>query len=206
MRDGGRGGSIILLSSIDSLYAAPGGEGIYGACKAAINNITPTMAVELGQHQIRVNAIAPAAVETPADRALAGDGGRPPGALRLLSAPPSGPAGGRRRCCRVLRLRRGRVGVGIDPAGVRRRGDDQRPISLSHARQPRAGVSCGRKSVVLRPCRSTLSIFCPGPTSTRRPTTLTRTRSSTLFVAARSTPSIWIRWRCARSTASTPSA
>src|SRR5215813_4534063 len=65
MRDGGRGGSIIFLSSIDSLYAAPGGEGIYGACKAAINNITQTMAVELGQHQIRVNAIAPAVVETP---------------------------------------------------------------------------------------------------------------------------------------------
>jgi len=65
MRDGGRGGSIVFLSSIDSLYAAPGGEGIYGACKAAINNITQTMAVELGQYQIRVNAIAPAVVETP---------------------------------------------------------------------------------------------------------------------------------------------
>src|SRR4029450_13679373 len=61
----GSGGSIIFLSSIDSLYAAPGGEGIYGACKAAINNITQTMAVELGQFQIRVNAIAPAVVETP---------------------------------------------------------------------------------------------------------------------------------------------
>ena len=55
----------MFLSSIDSLYAAPGGEGIYGACKAAINNITQTMAVELGQYQIRVNAIAPAVVETP---------------------------------------------------------------------------------------------------------------------------------------------
>jgi NAD(P)-dependent dehydrogenase (short-subunit alcohol dehydrogenase family) len=65
MRDGGTGGSIIFLSSIDSLYAAPGGEGIYGACKAAINNVTQTMAVELGQHMIRVNAIAPALVETP---------------------------------------------------------------------------------------------------------------------------------------------
>src|SRR5262249_40477947 len=31
----------------------------------AINNITQTMAVELGQYQIRVNAIAPAVVETP---------------------------------------------------------------------------------------------------------------------------------------------
>ena len=65
MRSLGHGGSIIFLSSIDSLYAAPGGEGIYGACKAAINNITQTMAVELGQYQIRVNAIAPAVVETP---------------------------------------------------------------------------------------------------------------------------------------------
>jgi 7-alpha-hydroxysteroid dehydrogenase len=65
MRDGATGGSIIFLSSIDSLYAAPGGEGIYGACKAAINNVTQTMAVELGQYQIRVNAIAPAVVETP---------------------------------------------------------------------------------------------------------------------------------------------
>jgi NAD(P)-dependent dehydrogenase (short-subunit alcohol dehydrogenase family) len=65
MRAGGKGGSIIFLSSIDSLYAAPGGEGIYGACKAAINNITQTMAVEFGQYGIRVNAIAPAVVETP---------------------------------------------------------------------------------------------------------------------------------------------
>ena len=65
MRDGGRGGSIVFLSSIDSLYAAPGGEGIYGACKAALNNVTQTMAVELGQYGIRVNAIAPALVETP---------------------------------------------------------------------------------------------------------------------------------------------
>lgn len=65
MRDQGTGGSIIFLSSINGLYAAPGGEGIYGACKAAINNVTQTMAVELGQYRIRVNAIAPALVETP---------------------------------------------------------------------------------------------------------------------------------------------
>jgi NAD(P)-dependent dehydrogenase (short-subunit alcohol dehydrogenase family) len=65
MRQSGKGGAIIFLSSIDSLYAAPGGEGIYGACKAAINNIVQTMAVELGQYGIRVNAIAPAVIETP---------------------------------------------------------------------------------------------------------------------------------------------
>jgi NAD(P)-dependent dehydrogenase (short-subunit alcohol dehydrogenase family) len=65
MRERGTGGVILFMSSIDSLYAAPGGEGIYGACKAALNNVTQTMAVELGQHGIRVNAIAPAVVETP---------------------------------------------------------------------------------------------------------------------------------------------
>ena len=59
------GGSIIMMSSIDSFYATPGGEIVYGACKAGINNITQTLAVELGQYNIRVNAIAPAIVETP---------------------------------------------------------------------------------------------------------------------------------------------
>ena len=65
MRASGKGGCILFLSSIDSFYAAPGGEGIYGACKAAINNIVQTMGIELGQYGIRVNAIAPAVVETP---------------------------------------------------------------------------------------------------------------------------------------------
>jgi NAD(P)-dependent dehydrogenase (short-subunit alcohol dehydrogenase family) len=53
------------MSSIDSLYAAPGGEGVYAACKAALNSLTQTMAVELGQYRIRVNAIAPAVIVTP---------------------------------------------------------------------------------------------------------------------------------------------
>jgi NAD(P)-dependent dehydrogenase (short-subunit alcohol dehydrogenase family) len=65
MRGQGSGGAILFLSSIDGLCAAPGGEGVYGACKAALNNITQTMAVEWGQYRIRVNAIAPAVVETP---------------------------------------------------------------------------------------------------------------------------------------------
>jgi NAD(P)-dependent dehydrogenase (short-subunit alcohol dehydrogenase family) len=65
MRAKGNGGAILFLSSIDSLYAAPGGEGIYAACKAALNSITQSMAVELGQYGIRVNALAPAVVETP---------------------------------------------------------------------------------------------------------------------------------------------
>jgi 7-alpha-hydroxysteroid dehydrogenase len=65
MRASGRGGVILFMSSIDSLYAAPGGEGIYAACKAALNSIVQSMAIELGQFGIRVNALAPAVVETP---------------------------------------------------------------------------------------------------------------------------------------------
>ena len=65
MRQAGKGGLILFLSSIDSLYAAPGGEGIYAACKAALNSVVQSMAIELGQFGIRVNALAPAIVETP---------------------------------------------------------------------------------------------------------------------------------------------
>jgi len=65
MRAGGKGGSLIFLSSLDALNACPGGEGCYGAAKAAITHIMQTMAVELGRYNIRVNAIAPGLVETP---------------------------------------------------------------------------------------------------------------------------------------------
>ncbi len=65
MRDSGRGGLLLFMSSISGLHSAPGGDGIYAACKAALNSLTRTMAVELGQFRIRVNAIAPAVVMTP---------------------------------------------------------------------------------------------------------------------------------------------
>ncbi|QIB34595.1 SDR family NAD(P)-dependent oxidoreductase [Ancylobacter pratisalsi] len=65
MRAAGKGGSIILMSSLDAFNPAPGGEGCYGACKIALNHITETLAIELGQYGIRVNAIAPGVVDTP---------------------------------------------------------------------------------------------------------------------------------------------
>lgn len=65
MRDSGNGGSLIFLGSLDALNACPGGEGCYGATKAAITHIMATMAVELGQYKVRVNAIAPGLVQTP---------------------------------------------------------------------------------------------------------------------------------------------
>lgn len=59
----GNGGSIVNVSSIEGLRAAPG-YAVYAACKAAMLNFTRTAAVELAEHGIRVNAIAPDIIVT----------------------------------------------------------------------------------------------------------------------------------------------
>ena len=64
MIKGGRGGSIITLTSIEGSRAAPN-YSVYAACKAGLNNFTRTLAVELADHRIRVNAIAPDMTDTP---------------------------------------------------------------------------------------------------------------------------------------------
>jgi NAD(P)-dependent dehydrogenase (short-subunit alcohol dehydrogenase family) len=61
---GKRGGAIINVTSIEASRAAPG-YAVYAACKAGINNLTRTLAVELSDHAIRVNAIAPDYTATP---------------------------------------------------------------------------------------------------------------------------------------------
>ncbi|SHN40017.1 SDR family NAD(P)-dependent oxidoreductase [Cryptosporangium aurantiacum] len=61
---GGRGGSIVNVSSIEATRAAPM-FAVYAACKAAVNSFTRTMAVELAEHHIRVNAIDPDMTITP---------------------------------------------------------------------------------------------------------------------------------------------
>lgn len=61
---GGRGGSIINISSIEASRAAPN-YAVYAACKAGMLNFTRTMALELADHGIRVNAIAPDYTVTP---------------------------------------------------------------------------------------------------------------------------------------------
>jgi NAD(P)-dependent dehydrogenase (short-subunit alcohol dehydrogenase family) len=58
-------GSIVSISSISGMNTAPFHIG-YGAAKAAIVAITRTMAAELAQDDIRVNAIAPGPTATPA--------------------------------------------------------------------------------------------------------------------------------------------
>lgn len=67
MIKGGRGGSIINVASIEGSRAAPM-YAVYAACKAGMLNFTRTMALELGDHNIRVNAIAPDYTVTPGTR------------------------------------------------------------------------------------------------------------------------------------------
>jgi len=57
-------GSIIFLSSINANFATPT-LAPYAASKAALNNLTKTAALELAADGIRVNAIAPASIDTP---------------------------------------------------------------------------------------------------------------------------------------------
>jgi (+)-trans-carveol dehydrogenase len=61
---GGRGGSIILTSSVGGLKAYPH-TGHYVAAKHGVVGLMRTFAVELGHHMIRVNSVHPTNVNTP---------------------------------------------------------------------------------------------------------------------------------------------
>lgn len=55
---GGRGGAILNVASIEASRAAPN-FAVYAACKAGMVSFTKSMALELSEHRIRVNCIAP---------------------------------------------------------------------------------------------------------------------------------------------------
>ncbi|MFC8043863.1 SDR family NAD(P)-dependent oxidoreductase [Nocardia sp. NPDC057353] len=65
-------GSIVSLSSISGMNTAPF-HIAYGTAKAALVAATRTLAVELAQTGIRVNAVAPGVTATPASTAYVGD-------------------------------------------------------------------------------------------------------------------------------------
>ncbi|MFM8305129.1 MAG: SDR family NAD(P)-dependent oxidoreductase [Actinomycetota bacterium] len=59
------GGSIVSVTSISGVFGAPN-HSAYGAAKAGLIHLTKTLAVEYGRHGVRVNAVSPGAVVTPA--------------------------------------------------------------------------------------------------------------------------------------------
>ena len=77
----GGGGSIVLMGS-DQCFVGKRRSLAYGASKGAIGQITRSLAIDLGEKNIRVNTVCPATIRTPlaegalqrwADRDLGGD-------------------------------------------------------------------------------------------------------------------------------------
>ena len=69
----GRGGSIVNISSIGGSLALGRGNFVYSISKGAVNQFTRELAVEWAKHKIRVNAILPCQIRTPALQALVDD-------------------------------------------------------------------------------------------------------------------------------------
>lgn len=68
------GASIINVTSVEAFHAAPG-FAVYAAMKAAVQQFTQSLAVELGSRGIRINCVAPDMTPTPGDQGLAEDSG-----------------------------------------------------------------------------------------------------------------------------------
>ena len=122
MRDRG-GGSIVNITSVHEHIPRPG-FAFYASAKAALGMLTRSLALEWGEHGIRVNAVAPGVIATPRNEADAEEL-EPGGAARA-----AGQAGGGGGARRVARLGRGVVrhrlelchGRRDDPAGGRAAG------------------------------------------------------------------------------------
>jgi NAD(P)-dependent dehydrogenase (short-subunit alcohol dehydrogenase family) len=59
-----KSGSIINNGSVAAHLAGYSSSMIYGAAKAAVNHLTKCAAMELGEHNVRVNSISPGAIAT----------------------------------------------------------------------------------------------------------------------------------------------
>ena len=98
MKRSGEGGSIVNLSTVEAFRGIPLTV-VYAAFKSAITGFTQSLAVELGQHGIRVNAVAPETTNT-----------------AQITATAKVPAANRRNMARWFPI--GRFGEGADSAGA----------------------------------------------------------------------------------------
>jgi NAD(P)-dependent dehydrogenase (short-subunit alcohol dehydrogenase family) len=90
-----RGGGVILMNASNAGLVARAHDPVYCATKAALVMLTRSLALSLACDRIRVNAICPGPVDTPAVRRDAGDGGWEAHESRLLASAPLGRALGR---------------------------------------------------------------------------------------------------------------
>lgn len=76
IRNGGRGGSIVNISSVASGLGSPGEYVWYAASKGAIDSLTIGLAKELAEEGVRVNAVSPGLTDTDIHETSSGDGAR----------------------------------------------------------------------------------------------------------------------------------
>lgn len=74
MKERGRG-AIVNIASISGLRGSKG-RSAYGASKGAVVTLTQVMAVDLAEHGLRVNAVAPGPIETPLVKSVHTDADR----------------------------------------------------------------------------------------------------------------------------------
>ncbi len=94
------GASIVNVTSSEAFQAAPG-FAVYAAMKAAVENLTKTLALELGQKGIRVNSVAPDGIPTRGDAGLAA-AVRSGSAYRPPPQPPIGRFAAPEECASVI--------------------------------------------------------------------------------------------------------
>ncbi len=92
MRETGRGGSVICLSSISGM-AGQKGQATYGPAKFVATGLTKHLAVELAEHGIRVNAVAPGTINTERVQQLPDEPGGPEYLEAILAQHPMGRLG-----------------------------------------------------------------------------------------------------------------
>lgn len=91
----GQGGSIVNISSIAGSSALGRGNFVYSVAKGGVNQFTRELALEWSSHRIRVNAIQPAQIMTPAVKRMFEDPRLDPASLeqRILRGIPLGRIG-----------------------------------------------------------------------------------------------------------------
>lgn len=72
LKSTGKGGSIITISSINTQWPLAN-QAVYTATKSAIESMSKALAVEAATWKIRVNSIAPGAIDTPLNERLQGE-------------------------------------------------------------------------------------------------------------------------------------
>ena len=137
----GRGGAIVNLSSSTGLNANVS-RGPYSVSKAGVIMATRLLARELGEHDIRVNAIAPGIYLHREDRRprrhhVPSRPGRDGAGVRPLGPQAAGRAGGLRQPGRVPRLR---------SRGLHHGNDDSRRRRIHHSLMPRSTAPCGDRA------------------------------------------------------------